>query len=167
MENKMNDENIKDALSMIPYGFYSITSRHGDINNAMVANWLTQVSFDPRLIAVGIQKTSYSHGLIEKGKVFTINLFNKADVDTIKPFTKSRTKNPGKMDNAEYTPGPITGCPVLSGSAAYIECKVVAIHNDGGDHSIIAGEVVGAGVDKPGDASDTLTLPDLGWSYAG
>lgn len=163
----MTNDTIKDALSMMPYGFYSITSTDGDTNNAMVANWVSQVSFDPRLIAMGIQKTSFSHGLIEKGKVFAINLFNKKDVDFIKPFTKSRSKNPAKMDDAEFTPGPITGCPILKGAAAYIECKVVAIHDDGGDHSLIVGEVVGAGVNKPGDASETLTLLDLGWSYAG
>jgi flavin reductase (DIM6/NTAB) family NADH-FMN oxidoreductase RutF len=116
---------------------------------------------------MGIQKTSYSHGLIEKGGVFAINIFNKADVELIKPFTKGRSKNPDKMNGAQYTPGPQTGCPVLSGVAAYIECRVVAIHDDGGDHSLFVGEVVGAGVNKPGDANETLSLPDLGWSYAG
>ncbi|MCK4900608.1 MAG: flavin reductase [Anaerolineales bacterium] len=163
----MTNNSIKDALKMIPYGFYSITSKYGDENNAMVANWITQVSFEPRLFAVGIQKTSYSHGLIEKGKVFAINLFNKTDVELIKPFTKGRSKNPDKMNDARFTPGPQTGCPVLRGAAAYIECRVVAIHDDGGDHSLFIGEVVGAGVNKPGDASETLSLPDLGWSYAG
>lgn len=163
MTNKM----IKDALSMMPYGFYSITSKHGDRYNAMVANWVSQISFDPRLIVMGIQKTSFSLGLIEKGKVFTINIFNKEDVELIMPFTKSRSKNQTKMDDAKFTLGPQTGCPILNGAAAYIECKVVAIHDDGGDHSLIVGEVVGAGVNKPGDASETLTLLDLGWSYAG
>lgn len=167
MEKNMSNEKIKVALSMMPYGFYSITSSHEGINNAMVANWVTQVSFSPRLIAIAIQKTSYSHNLIVKGKAFAVNIFNKADVDMIKPYTKSRAKNPDKLVNAQFTPGPQTGCPILSGSAAHIECKVIAIHDDGGDHSIFVGEVVGAGVYKPGDAGDTLKLPDLGWSYAG
>jgi len=44
---------------------------------------------------------------------------------------------------------------------------VVAIHENGGDHSLVVGEVIGAEIIKPGEASDTLNLPALGWSYAG
>lgn len=163
----MSEDPIKDALRMMPYGFYSITSHSDTEVNAMVANWLTQVSFEPRLMALGLQKSSYTHGLVESGKVFTINIFNKEDADLIKPFTKSRAKNPDKMKDARYSPAPITGCPVLEGAAAFLECKVVAMHPSGTEYSLVVGEVVGGEVFKPGEAGETLSLPDLGWHYAG
>lgn len=163
----MSDDAIKDALRLMPYAFYSITSRHGDEVNAMVANWLTQVSFEPRQVALGLQKTSLSHSLIVGSKVFTVNIFHKADVELMKPFTKGRAKNPEKMVSAQYTAAPITGCPILAGAAAYFECRVVNTVDSGGDHDIIVGEVVGAGVLKPGSVNDSVTLLDLGWSYAG
>lgn len=163
----MSDDPIRDALRMMPYGFYAITSKSGDDVNAMVANWVTQVSFDPRLIAVGLQKTAYSHGLIESGQVFSVNIFNQADAEKIKPFTKGRSKNPDKMKDANYKPAPETGTPVLDGAAAYLECRVTQLVDTGGDHDILVGEVVGAEVIKPGDAAETLSLPGLGWSYAG
>jgi flavin reductase (DIM6/NTAB) family NADH-FMN oxidoreductase RutF len=56
---------------------------------------------------------------------------------------------------------------VLAGAAAYLECRVVAIHDNGGDHSLVVGEVIGAEILKPSEAGDTLSLPALGWSYAG
>ena len=158
---------ISNVLKMIPYGFYSITSRHNDDVNIMVANWLTQASFEPQLVALGLQKTSYSYDLIEKGQVFAVNLFRKEDQDAIKPFTKSRTKKPNKVKDAEFTPGPETGAPILKASAAFLECKVVNKLETGGDHDIILGEVVSAGINKPGEADETLTLPHIGWSYAG
>lgn len=163
----MSDDPIKQALRMMPYGFFSITSRHGDDVNVMVANWVMQVSFEPRLIALGLQKTSYSYGLIKDGGVFAVNIFNKADIQEIKSFTKSRAKNPNKVETADFTPGPVTGCPILAGAAAYLEVKVQQVVDVGGDHDIVVGEVVGAGVRTPGDASDTLTLASIGWSYAG
>jgi flavin reductase (DIM6/NTAB) family NADH-FMN oxidoreductase RutF len=163
----MTEDLIKDGLRMMPYGFYAITSRTEDDMNAMVANWLTQVSFEPRQLALGLQKTCYTHELIEKGGVFAVNIFRKEDEDSIKPFTKGRAKNPDKMKDASFTPAPETGCPVLEGAAAYLECRVVRIVDTGGDHDIVVGEVVAAGVAKPGEAPDTLTLLDLGWSYAG
>lgn len=105
----MAHDPIKDALHMMPYSFYSITSCHDDDVNAMGANWVMQVSFEPRLIALGLQKTSYSHGLIEAGQVFAVNSFSRANADAIKPFAKSRFKNLNKMDMAAYTAGPETG----------------------------------------------------------
>lgn len=163
----MSDDSIKDALRMMPYGFYSITSRSGDEVNAMVANWVSQVSFEPRLVALGLQKTSFSYGLIEEGRVFAINIFRKEDEEILMPFCKSRAKFANKMEEATYRAAPVTGCPILDGAAAYIEFKVARIIDVGGDHDIVVGEPVGAEVLKESEASDVLTLPHLGWSYAG
>jgi flavin reductase (DIM6/NTAB) family NADH-FMN oxidoreductase RutF len=163
----MSNDPIKDALRMLPYGFYSITSRNEDEVNIMVANWFTQVSFEPRLVALGLQKTSYSHGLISKGRVFAVNMFNEEDEEHIIPFCKGRAKNPDKVTDATYTLSPVVHCPIVEGAAAYLECQVRDIVDINGDHDIVVAEVVGAGVSKPGDAGDTLSLPKLGWSYAG
>lgn len=163
----MSEDAIKTALKMMPYGFYGITSKAGDDVNAMVANWITQSSFEPRQIALGLQKTCYTHGLVEKGRVFAVNLFRAEDVDHLKPFTKGRSKNPDKMKEASFEPAPETGCPVLEGAAAVIECNLVEIFDTGGDHDLVVGEVVGAQVLKEGEVGEMLTLTDLGWSYAG
>lgn len=164
----MSDDPIKDALHMIPYGFYSITTSDGAGEvNIMVANWLVQVSFTPRMVALGLARKAFSHGLVKKGRVFVVNIFNKEDAEAIKGFTKSREKNPGKVANAAYTLSPTVGCPVVEGAAAYLECEVRVIVDAGGDHDVIIAEVVNAAVMKPGKAKDTLTLLDLGWNYAG
>ncbi|MFN2224589.1 MAG: flavin reductase family protein [Chloroflexota bacterium] len=163
----MSDNSIKDALRMMPYGFYSITSRNGDVVNAMVANWISQVSYEPRLVALALQKTSYTHGLVEEGGVFAINIFLKEDQEIIMPFCKSRAKFANKMEEASYSAAPETGCPILDGAAAYVEFKVAQIIDIGGDHDIVVGEPVGAKVLKEAEAGDVLTLPHLGWSYAG
>lgn len=163
----MSDDPIKDVLNRMPYGFYSVTSRKGDDVNAMVANWIIQASFTPRLMAMGFATKSYSYDLIKESGVFAINLFNKGDQEAMMPFTKARAKRPDKMEDAQYTPGPETGCPILAGAAAYLECKVVKFVDIGGDHDIMVGEVINAGVIKEGKVTDTLTLPDVGWSYAG
>lgn len=163
----MSNDAISDALRMMPYGFYSITSCHKDDKNAMVANWVTQVSYEPRLLVFGLQKTSYSHGLIEKSKVFVVNVFKQENADTVKKLTKGRAKNPDKMEQVNFRLAPETKCPVLERAAAYLECKVTDIIDVGGDHDIVVGEVIGAGVEQPGEPDEMLTLPKLGWSYAG
>lgn len=163
----MSDDKIKDALRMMPYGFYAFTTKSGDDANAMVVNWVSQMSYSPRLIAVGIQKSCYSHGLVSAGRVFGLNLFLEADQDAIMGVTKGRARNPDKMNEADYRPAPQTGVPILAGAAAYIECKVVEIVDLGGDHDIVVGEAINADILKEGSPADVLSLTKLGWSYAG
>lgn len=163
----MSDDPIKDALNRIPYGFYSLTSRHEDDVNAMVFNWFTQASFTPRLVAIGLAKSAYTHSLISQSGVFAVNIFNKEDEEKLTRYSKGRAKRPDKMEDAQYEAGPETGCPILEGAAAYLECKVVDLIDIGGDHDLLVGEVINAGTLKEGDETDTLTLPHVGWSYAG
>jgi flavin reductase (DIM6/NTAB) family NADH-FMN oxidoreductase RutF len=126
-----------------------------------------QVSFTPRMVALGLARKAYSHGLVRKGRVFAVNIFKKEDAEVIKGFNKSREKNPDKVTNATYTLSPTVNCPIVEGAAAYLECEVRAIVDAGGDHDVVIAEVVNAGVMKPGKAEETLTLLDLGWNYAG
>jgi flavin reductase (DIM6/NTAB) family NADH-FMN oxidoreductase RutF len=151
----------------MPYGFYAVTTNDGDEVNAMVANWVTQSSFSPRQLTLAIQHYCYSYGLMHKGRVFAVNIFHQDNFEAMRPFTKARSKSPDKMETATFTPAPETGCPVLEGAAAFIECKIVAILDTGGDHHLIVGEVINAGVNQELEASEALTLPHIGWSYAG
>jgi len=167
MTEKPTPNPVAHLLRRMPYGFYALGSRHGEDTNLMVCNWVTQVSFEPQLIAVGLQKTSYSYGLVSQSRAFVLNLFLAEDAEFIKPFTKSRAKNPDKMKDAKFSPAPQTGAPVVDEAAGYLECRVENILETGGDHDTVLARVVGAEILKPGEAKDTLTLVGLGWSYAG
>ena len=163
----MSDDTISNALKMMPYGFYAFTTKSDDDANIMVVNWVSQMSFSPRLIAVGIQNFCHSYGVVSAGGVFGLNFFLQSDVDAIKPALGGRAKRPDKMKEAEFTSAPETGVPVMAGAAAYIECKVTQIVNIGGDHDIVVGEAINAAIIKEAGAADVLSLPGIGFSYAG
>ena len=59
----MNEEAKRTALRMIPYGMYILTtkSQDGQEVGAATVNWLTQTSFAPPLVAVGVKADSSSH----------------------------------------------------------------------------------------------------------
>jgi flavin reductase (DIM6/NTAB) family NADH-FMN oxidoreductase RutF len=69
----------------------------------------------------------------------------------------------GRINGEAFHAGS-TGAPILESVPAYVECRVIDIV-ERGDHSIVVGEVVDAGVrgeiaGRPDDA--TLWLRDLG-----
>ena len=49
------DDDLKEALHELPYGMYVIGSSDGATPNAMIADWVMQVSFNPRLISVSYE----------------------------------------------------------------------------------------------------------------
>jgi flavin reductase (DIM6/NTAB) family NADH-FMN oxidoreductase RutF len=44
------------------------------------------------------------------------------------------------LDGVAHHPGRVTGAPLLDGALATLECRTAAVY-DGGDHSIIVGQV--------------------------
>ena len=57
----------------------------------------------------------------------------------------------GQLDGVPHHLGPVTGAPLLDGALATLECQTTAVH-DGGDHSIIVGQVT-AVEGPPGSAA--------------
>ena len=49
------DRMRRRALWTMPSGLYLVGSRAGDERNLMTCNWATQVSFEPKLLAVGVE----------------------------------------------------------------------------------------------------------------
>src|SRR5881409_288807 len=82
------DKLRRRVLWTFPSGLYVIGSRDGDRRNGMTANWVTQVSFDPKLVAVSVEKEAVTHELIAGGGVFTVNVVDREDRAIVRKFTK-------------------------------------------------------------------------------
>ena len=154
----------KTALRMIPYGLFVLTAEKpgGEIAAATV-NWVTQTSFEPPLVAVGVKADSHAHALIKETKSFALNVLGKGQQATAFTFFKPAEKKGDTISGESYRPGR-TGAPILANSPAYVECTLESTVEIG-DHSIFVGKVVEAGVAKQpeGRADDaTLWLKDLG-----
>lgn len=160
----MDSEAKKTALRMIPYGLYVLTgaTKDGRIAAATV-NWVTQASFDPPLVVVGVKADSGAHGVIKEAGAFALNILGKEQGGTAYAFFKPTEREGDRIGGEAFRSGS-TGAPVIESCPAYVECKLVELV-ERGDHSIFVGEVVEAGVAKTPDGRPddvTLTLRDLG-----
>ncbi len=153
----------KTALRKIPHGVYIVGVKQGSQLNAFTATWLTQVSFTPPLVAVGIKKDSHSLAMIQQDKVFTVNLLGKEQKSVAEHFVKPATVVGEKLQTVRHRIGK-TGAPILEEAIAYVECEVREVANQLGDHAVVIGEVIEAGVHRDEPA---LTLMDTGWHYGG
>ncbi len=159
----MDADAKKTALRMIPYGLYVLTAEHGDQVGAATVNWVTQASFAPPLVAVGVKADSGIHGLIKQSGHFALNVLGKGQQAMAFTFFKPAERQGATVSGQPFRRG-ATGSPVLEQTPAFVECRLVTTVEQG-DHSIFVGEVVEAGVAKApeGRADDaTLWLKDLG-----
>ena len=104
----MTADPIKEALHRLPYGFYSITSRRGDEVNAMVGNWLTQVSFEPRLVMFALSKIAYTHEVVAAGGVFAVNILTAEHDCVVRQHTTAPAQPPATQRGLTSPPHPPT-----------------------------------------------------------
>ena len=161
----MDADAKKTALRMIPYGLYVLTAvgKDGSMSAATV-NWVTQASFAPPLVAVGVKTDSGAHALIEASGEFVLNVIGKGGNGLAFNFFKPAAVEGNKIGGEAFVMGGVVKAPVLEKAPAHLECKVAQAVKIG-DHTLFVAEVVEAHVKTPptGRADDAiLWLKELG-----
>jgi flavin reductase (DIM6/NTAB) family NADH-FMN oxidoreductase RutF len=159
------DKLRRRVLWTFPSGLYVVGSRAGDRRNLMTANWITQVSFDPKLVGVSVEKSALTHELISAGGSFTINTIDQEDRAIVRKFTKPVEVVGNTMNEFPFHDGASTGGPILDQAVAFVECEVRS-PVDAGNHTVFIGEVVNAGFEKPEDTA-VLRMEDTRMNYGG
>ncbi|HZU70806.1 MAG TPA: flavin reductase family protein [Ktedonobacteraceae bacterium] len=157
------DANLKkQVLRTFTYGLYAVSCANEGEVNIFTANWLTQVSFDPPLIAVSVENDSKSLGMILRSRVFTINVYRAGERELAGKLGKSAIQHPDKLNGVEFTLG-ANGCPILHDALAWVACEVRHTA-PAGDSTLIVAEVVDVGMQGEGSA---LTMSEAGFRHAG
>jgi flavin reductase (DIM6/NTAB) family NADH-FMN oxidoreductase RutF len=176
MTRKIEVDPIVEALESMPYGLYIIGSHGSDNINGMMADWAMQVSFNPRLVAVSLERNSTTLRNLRESGFFTVNMLGAEQRSVAVKFCQPRQASKvvgrsegasavvyDKMDGVPYQRGALTDCPILDAGLAYLECQVDQLV-DVGDHTLAVGRVLDGAVLREGEP---LTQRILGWSYAG
>jgi flavin reductase (DIM6/NTAB) family NADH-FMN oxidoreductase RutF len=139
-------DDFRRALGRFASGVTVIATCHGDILHGMTANAFASVSLDPLLVLVCVDREAGMHLLLPQTERFAVSILS-ADQEEQSVWFASPRRPTGtdQFDGVDWSPAPVTGCPVLAGSLAWVDCRVVAVH-DGGDHTIFVGEVLATGV---------------------
>ena len=150
----------KTPLSQVSYGLYVVGSKGREGDHAMTANWLTQVSFEPEIVAIAIEKGSLTRELIEEGGAFAVSILKSGQKEVAGRFAKADKSG---MKSGEFV-AKKTGAPVFRDAAAYLDCRVVD-RKEIGDHVVFFGEVADSGILD--ERAEPLTLHETGWRYGG
>ena len=159
----MDDAAKKTILRHFPYGLYVVTVASGGEEHGMTANWVMQAAFEPPMVVVALENTSKTLGMVRDSRHFAVNVVLASQRDTAGKLGRSSEQAPQKLKGIKTKPAPVSGTPVVTDCLGWVECRVVATLPSG-DHTLVLGEIVAAGVEHEGEP---LTMQEAGFKYSG
>jgi flavin reductase (DIM6/NTAB) family NADH-FMN oxidoreductase RutF len=154
----------KTVLRHLTYGLYAVTAAHAGDRGVFTANWLSQVSFEPPLVALSVEVESATLPLIRASGRFAVCPFAADQRELAGDLGRPRARAGDKYTAFNLaTIETERGVPVLADTLGYIVCEV---RNEiaAGDSVVILGEVVEAGALNEGEP---LTMRAAGFRHAG
>ncbi len=100
------------------------------------------LSLDPPMVLLAPAKSSTSWPRIAEAGAFCVNILASDQEALARSFSVS---GGDKFVGVAWSPGPLTGAPLLDGALAWAECRLGDIF-DSGDHELVTGVVVSLGV---------------------
>ena len=108
--------------------------------NGLTANAFMSLSLNPPLVVISVDKGATCYACFEMQNGFTVNFLSEEQEDISRRFA---TKGVDKFADLNWHAGS-NGAALIDGALGYIECKITECH-DGGDHTIVVGEIIDAG----------------------
>ena len=141
---------IQTALWKLINPIAIITACHKGHVSGFIASWITQVSFVPPLVMVAVNPLHHTYDLVTNSNAFAINILRADQVELVDLFGKSSGRKVDKFAETLYELGS-TGSPILRDCLAFVDCSV-KWSKEAGDHMVVVGSIVDAGVVSDGDA---------------
>ena len=154
-----NKKQVGKALGRVPSGLFVVTTKFQDKEDAVLASWVNQCSFDPPTVNVSLGKMRNARLLIESSRAFIINILGKESKDLMKHFFRAHK---GSIFDGLKTRKEIEGIRVLTDAVSYLECRLADAVTSG-DHVVYFGEVIGGGMLQGGES--TIHVRDNGFNY--
>lgn len=155
-----HDDGAGRLLGLIPHGLYLVGVDAGRERFLYTASWLTQASFEPRLIVTAVRRDHRGHRLIREVGAFAVSFLAEDQLELAEHGFRG---GGDRLDGLHWHSCPVTGAPVAGDTLGYLGCRVQR-WIDGGDHDLVLAEVVAARVFREGPL---LALDRTPWSYGG
>ena len=132
-------DEFKQALARRASGVSIVTTRSGDRVHGMTVSAVVEVSLSPPLVLVCADKASNTLPLIEESRIFAVNLLAR-DQEALSNRFASKKDEHRRFEGVPWRRG-ATGAPLLDGTVAALDCRVVDSHEHG-DHVVYVGLVL-------------------------
>jgi flavin reductase (DIM6/NTAB) family NADH-FMN oxidoreductase RutF len=141
---------FRTALGRFATGITIMSTLQSGVAHAMTASAFTSVSLDPPLVLVCVDKGVRMHDAVLECGYWAVSVLADSDRELAERFARSGRNLLSQFDGVATAAGPKTGCPLIEGALSWLECRTWATY-DGGDHTIVVGEVISLSTNEAAD----------------
>jgi flavin reductase (DIM6/NTAB) family NADH-FMN oxidoreductase RutF len=132
---------FRRAAGRFGSGIVVVTTSLDGVGHAMTVTAFTAVSLKPLLVLFCAEKVARFHDAVLATGTWAASVLGE-DSEKIARWLATRGRPlEGQLDAFRHHAGALTGAPILDDALVAMECRTTAVH-DGGDHSIVVGEVI-------------------------
>ncbi len=124
----------EQAVGRIIGSLCVLSAKHGEVATGMLADWVSQATFNPPGITLAVGKERAIESLLYPGSKFVLNILAEGK-QLRKYFMKSFAPGEDRFAGVE-TEVAQNGSPILTGALAYLECEIEQ-RMECGDHWLI------------------------------
>jgi flavin reductase (DIM6/NTAB) family NADH-FMN oxidoreductase RutF len=140
---------FRRAAGQFASGIVVVSTVADGVGHAMTVTAFTSVSLDPLRVLFCAEKVARFHDAVMQSGCWGVSVLGE-DSEKIARWLATRGRPlEGQLDAFRHHAGPVTGAPLLDEALSTLECRTTAVH-DGGDHSIVVGEVLAVAGPPPG-----------------
>lgn len=141
MTQVLDQAEFRDAMARFASGVTVVTTHNGNGEPVgFTASAFSSLSLEPPLMLVCLQKNADCYEAFMESDEMVVSILAMGQSEIALRFA---TKGIDKWDGTPATPAPVSGIPMIEDCSAQIECRIHS-RPDGGDHTILVGEVVWA-----------------------
>ena len=122
-------------------GVTVVTACLDGVDHAMTANAFTSVSLEPVLVLVCVEKEARFHDAILETGLWGVSVLDASGRRAAEWLATRGRPLIGQLEPYAIHRGEHTGAALFDEALATLECRTWAVY-DGGDHSIVVGEVL-------------------------
>ena len=138
----VDDVRFRQVMGHFATGVAVVTAtRPGGGPCGLTANSVASVSLRPLLMLVCVDRRAHSHDAITGAGSFAVSVLAAGDEWLARRFSLGQREE--RFEGLSFRTEE-TGSPVLDDALAWLDCRVHDVH-EGGDHSIVVGEVLACG----------------------
>ena len=141
-------------MARLPAGVVVISARLGDEFRGLTASSLVSISLEPPMVSVGLERQSQTRAAVIETRAFNVSLLTRSQEFIADRFAGRAPAIDPQWHSLPHRLG-ANGIPLIDGCAAWLECRLVGIH-EAGDHDLCLGEVTAAAI----GSGDPLVLWD-------
>jgi flavin reductase (DIM6/NTAB) family NADH-FMN oxidoreductase RutF len=134
------ERQFRAVMRRLAGGVSIITAGRDDDITGMTVTSLTSLSADPPRLLVSLNRQASSFALIERDRLFGINILGSDQQELAARFSNGRLKGKERFEGAAWFPGS-SGVPLLADSVAAVECQIEEII-ERHSHAMIVGRLL-------------------------